>query len=181
MPTGGFKWILNPCVKKTQTLFSNVHLEFNTFSVCTSNVEGMGTSQRKQLKLLCFKLQLLPSLSSLESPSWWDLWVQHLSKENMLHSVSSSWDHRRHWVTHWLILSYKTRISRVIQLDSIKADRNWHYMTKALVVNTWDLIHNFKVVYCPSNNVKWKKKKFLQEPESICSLVCGFQEKRNDS
>lgn len=76
-------------------------------------------------------------------------------------TVSSSWNHRRCWVTHWHILSCKTRIYRVIQLASIKAGRNWHYMTKALAVNTWDIIHDFKVVYCPSNNVKWKKKNVL--------------------
>lgn len=70
----------------------------------------------------------------------------------------SSQDHRRWCVTHWHVPSSKTRISRVIHLDSIKADRNWHYLTKALVVNTWDVIHDFKVLYYPSNNVRWRKK-----------------------
>lgn len=54
--------------KKPQTFFPNIHLEFNTFSGCVSNVEGMGASERKQLQLLCFNLLLMPSPSSLKSP-----------------------------------------------------------------------------------------------------------------
>lgn len=42
-------------------------------------------------------------------------------------------------------------------------------MTKALVVNTWDLIHDFRVVHCPSNNVK-QGKKFLADTGVHCSV-----------